>query len=220
MSRLPQTRRTLLLCTTVSCALVAACAGADPPVVNSKLAGQIRAQYELDAGAPSNGSGGGAANAPANAVASAAGGGSAVAPTAKPADSDGAGGSAGAANPAEMVDNAEGGSGGGASTAPSSSACDGFAVLATNCGSSGCHGDGSNLENFAASETAARAFIGKPGTLACTGQGDVIDPDDPDGSLMIQKLSSDPPCGSSMPLGGSTLSKSEIECIRSWMGGL
>jgi hypothetical protein len=118
-----------------------------------------------------------------------------------------------------MADNAAGGSGGGTATPPSSS-CDGFAVLAANCGSSGCHGDGSNLEDFAASEKAARAFIDKPGTLACTGQGNVIDPDDPDGSLMIQKLSADPPCGNSMPLGGVTLSKSDIDCIRSWMGNL
>lgn len=219
MSRLSRTRPTLLLCTTVTGALIAACAGADPPVVSSKLAGEIRAQYEIDAGAPSNGgSGGGAANAGSNAVASATGG-SSAAPPATPADSDGSGGSAGTASPPEVVDSAVGGSGGGTATPPSSS-CDGFAVLAANCGSSGCHGDGSNLENFAASEKAARAFIDKPGTLACTGQGNVIDPDDPDGSLMILKLSADPPCGSSMPLGGVTLPKSDIDCIRSWMGDL
>jgi hypothetical protein len=189
-------------------------------VVNSRLAGQIRAQYELDGGVPSNGgSGGGAANAPSNAVASAAGGGSAAPSAATPADNTGTGGSGGAANEPEDTDDARAGSGGSAG-APASSSCDGFAVLAANCGSSGCHGEGSNLENFAASETAARAFIDKPGTLACTGQGNVIDPDDPDGSLMIQKLSADPPCGSTMPLGGVTLSKSDIDCIRSWMSNL
>jgi hypothetical protein len=191
-------------------------------VVNSRLAGQIRATYELDGGVPSNGgSGGGAATARSNAVASAAGGSSALPPAAKPADSDGSGGTgaAGAASTPEVADNAEAGSGGGAATAPAGG-CDGFAVLAANCGSSGCHGDGSNLEDFAASEKAARSFIDKPGTLACIGQGNVIDPDDPDGSLMVQKLSGDPPCGSSMPLGGVTLSKSDIDCIRSWMSNL
>ena len=188
-------------------------------MVSSRLADEIRATYELDGGVASNGgSGGGAARAPSNAVASAAGGGSAV-PSARTSADNAAGAGGSAASAPEGVDSAEGGSGGGAATAPKGN-CDGFAVLAANCGSSGCHGDGSNLENFAASENAARAFIDKPGTLACTGQGMVIDPDDPDGSLMLQKLSADPPCGSTMPLGGITLGKSDIECIRSWISNL
>jgi hypothetical protein len=189
-------------------------------VVNSRLAAQIRSQYELDAGVPSNGgSGGGAPSAPSNAVASAAGGGSAAPRAAAPVDTAGSGGSGGASAAKSADENEADGEGGG-STAPSASSCDGFAVLAANCGSSGCHGDGSNLENFAASETAARAFIDKPGTLACTGQGNVIDPAQPDDSLMLQKLSADPPCGSTMPLGGSTLPKSDVDCIRSWMSNL
>jgi hypothetical protein len=99
-------------------------------------------------------------------------------------------------------------------------ACDGFAILAANCGTSGCHGQGSNLETFAASEASARTFIGKPGTLACSGQGNVIDIDDPAESLMVRKLADDAPCGQQMPIAGDPLSASEVQCIEDWIGGL
>lgn len=113
---------------------------------------------------------------------------------------------------------AAGAAGSGGSGATGS--CDGFAILAANCGTSGCHGEGSNLETFAASEASARTFIGKPGTLACSGQGDVIDTDDPAESLMIRKLADDAPCGQPMPITGAPLSASEIACIETWIGGL
>lgn len=122
----------------------------------------------------------------------------------------GSGGAAGGVNTGE-------GSGGSAGAVRM---CDGFAVLAANCATSGCHGEGSNLEDFAASAAAARAFVDKPGTLACSGQGLVIDTEDPGASLMVRKLSDDPPCGSPMPLAGSPLSRSEIECIQTWIASL
>jgi hypothetical protein len=106
------------------------------------------------------------------------------------------------------------------SSSGNASSCDGFALLAANCGTSGCHGEGSNLEDFAASEAAARAFIDKPGTLACTGQGLVIDTENPEDSLMVRKLSDDAPCGQQMPISGEPLSAAEVECIEDWISGL
>lgn len=111
----------------------------------------------------------------------------------------------------------EGGAGTGGTGAPT---CDGFAILATNCGSSGCHGEGSNLGTFAASEADARDYIGAPGSVSCIGQGLVIDTDDPAASLMMMKLSDDPPCGQPMPGNGQLLAQADIDCIEDWISGL
>lgn len=97
--------------------------------------------------------------------------------------------------------------------------CDGFAILASSCGTSGCHGAGSNLGTFAASEAEALRYVGQPGTV-CSSQGSLFDPDNPSESLMITKLSDFPPCGQPMPLAGPLLSDDEIECIEDWIGSL
>jgi hypothetical protein len=202
------------------CAALAACAGGETPTPSPELAADIAEAYAgegEEASAIDDGTGGapsgdgvrsdegGAAGTTGEASGRAAAGG---APT------RGSGGEAAAA---------EGGAG--ATAAPSaaagaSSSCDGFAILAASCGTSGCHGKGSNLEEFATSEEEARAYIDRPGTLACLGQGDVIDPDAPAASLMLKKLTDDPPCGQRMPLTGNPLSNTEIQCITDWIGGL
>jgi hypothetical protein len=112
--------------------------------------------------------------------------------------------------------------GGGTQVSPTAagSACDGFALLASNCGTSGCHGTGSNLGTFAASESAARSYIGKSGTVTCAGQGSLINPDDPPASILVQKLGDYPPCGNHMPLAGALLSDADVACIEDWIGSL
>lgn len=45
-------------------------------------------------------------------------------------------------------------------------------------------------------------------------------PGDADGSLLFQKLSASPPCGSPMPLGPQALSEAELGCISDWIGGM
>jgi hypothetical protein len=203
---------------------VMACAGGETPTVSPGLAEDIATGY---AGAEEPvgeaGRGGSASRGPATDDAD---GGAAEAGAAGASGAGGGRGGAAGAGSAGGV-SAGGAPAGGASAGGTSAgaggtepACDGFAILATNCGSSGCHGDGSNLENFAASEADARAFVGSPGTLACVGQGDVIDTDDPAASLMITKLSDDPPCGQRMPVTGGALSESDIDCLEAWIGSL
>lgn len=204
--------RALSLGGSVGLALFVACAGKDPPQLTADQADAIQAAYD-GAGGGTAGVGGGAGQGGGGGAPSAGSGGGGG--TQVPGSSTGGSASAGAAG-SGGGSTAVAGSGGGTG---SGSRCDGFAVLAANCGTSGCHGDGSNLEDFAASEDAAREFIDAPGTLACGGQGLVIDVDDPADSLMVRKLADDPPCGQQMPPGGS-LTPAEVDCIEEWIGGL
>jgi hypothetical protein len=210
--------RALRLGVPVSVALFLACAGKDPPEVSAELAAQIQAAYDDTAtGAASGGTGGGGAGGSSAGAPSGAGGsgGSSAASNAGAGGGALAGG-AGSGGTGGGVNAGTAGTGGSGSV----SSCDGFAILAANCGTSGCHGEGSNLEDFAASESAARAFIGQPGTLACSGQGDVIDTADPAESLLIRKLSADAPCGQQMPISGAPLTASEVDCLEDWIAGL
>jgi len=102
---------------------------------------------------------------------------------------------------------------------PAAPPCDGFAILAANCGTSGCHGEGSNLGTFAASESAARSYVGKSGAV-CGGLGPILDPKDPPASILVQKLGDSPPCGQHMPLYGGLLPQADVACIEDWIGSL
>jgi hypothetical protein len=200
-----------------------ACSGDDVLPIDADFANQVAAAYGGSSGLGGSGAGGAAqtANAPRPASTStgvdpAAGAASAPAESASPSqDSAGAGGSSGASSAAA-------GSGGGSASnpPPAASPCDGFAILSANCSSSGCHGAGSNLGTFAASEAAARSYIGKAGTVACAGVGVVIDLEDPPASLLIQKLGDEPPCGNYMPIAATRLPKADIDCIEDWIGSL
>jgi hypothetical protein len=92
-------------------------------------------------------------------------------------------------------------------------------VLETNCSTSNCHGEGSNLGNFAESVEAAREYIGEEGAV-CGGQGPLIDPENPEDSVLVLKLGEEAPCGQPMPLLRDPLSQSDIDCIVEWIGGL
>ncbi len=201
--------------------LFMACAGKDPPEVSAELADAVRAAYDQPAaGAGGSGAGGSAAGTGAGAGGGAQAGGSGASGGAAAGAGNGGIGGGAMAGEAGSGGNGGGASAGAAGSAGSPPSCDGFAILATNCGTSGCHGEGSNLEDFAASEAAAREFIDQPGTLACSGQGLVIDSEEPSESLMIRKLADDAPCGQRMPVSGTPLSRAEVECIEDWIGSL
>jgi hypothetical protein len=48
----------------------------------------------------------------------------------------------------------------------------------------------------------------------------IVDPNDPKSSLLYDKLSAVPECGSPMPLVGKALNASDKQCILSWIEGL
>lgn len=98
--------------------------------------------------------------------------------------------------------------------------CDGFAIVQANCGQGGCHGGSSNLGNFAESEAAARGYIGRNGALTCASAGPIIDPENPSESVLVLKLSDDPPCGNYMPPSGQFLPEDDVECITNWIANL
>jgi hypothetical protein len=182
-----------------------ACAGGDTPVRDRNLEASIREAY-VGGGpvAPSGAGGSGPANPPSGA------GGAAPAPTgaggSEPAPPAGAGGGAPVA---------AGGSGGG-----DPPGCDGFAILESSCGQSSCHGAGSGQSGFAESEDVARTFVGQSGsTDACATEGPLFDPANPTDSVVIQKLTDDPPCGSKMPF-GPALSEEDVSCLEEWIGAL
>jgi hypothetical protein len=204
-----------------------ACAGDKLPELNRNIGDQIAAAY-----AGSNGLGAGGSMQSADAPGQGGSGGAGPKTNGGDSDSDdepstpapsggagggdatssgGAGGSAGAPPSS---------SGGGTSSPPATPACDGFAILEANCGTSGCHGAGSNLGTFASSEAVARSYIGKSGAVTCSGAGPILNPDDPPASILIQKLSDSPPCGNYMPLNGMLLSDSDVDCLEDWIGSL
>jgi hypothetical protein len=205
-----------------------ACAGKDIPEVDPELRNGLADSFfgssVAAAGASGRGGAGGGSAGAAGGVAS-GNGGSAGSGSAAGGSANAAGGSAGsgmqaggsgASGAAGAGMSSDGAAGAGPATgAP---ACDGFAVLEANCSSGGCHGAGSNLGNFAESESIARTFIGREGGV-CVGQGSIIDTDDPPASVMLLKVSDDPPCGQPMPLGG-TLDEADVACLEDWIGSL
>lgn len=50
----------------------------------------------------------------------------------------------------------------------------------------------------------------------CSGRAFVV-AGNPDASLLYEKVSPAPPCGDRMPLGGSVLSSTQLELVRSWI---
>jgi hypothetical protein len=176
-----------------------ACAGGETPATNAELRDQITAIYVDGDGAVGNAGGGGGRSGA---------GGSAQAEAGSGGDDGEPGGRGGSGQ------SSSGGSGSG-------DECDGYAILEANCGSSGCHGEGSLYSNFAESEDAARAFVGESGESSCSAEGPLIDPENPPASIIIQKVAaSAPPCGSRMPVVGGPLSQADITCLQEWIGSL
>lgn len=211
----------------VLCGVFAACAGERIPTISGQLADDVETAYAGGAIAGEAGAAGASGSDDDGDEDTAGSGGSAAAASAGAGGVDGDDGDEGGAAGSSMASAGAAGDGGGAAGAAGGGGgdeepaptCDGFAILAANCGTSGCHGDGSNLGIFAASEEDALTYIGQESAL-CPGQGTLIDVENPDDSLLIRKLSDDPPCGQPMPAGGQLLAEEDIQCLRDWMSNL
>jgi hypothetical protein len=196
------------------CGAFVACAGGDAPPVDDALGAAISQNYAN--GAVAGGAGGagpaGAVATPAEPLARGNGGSSPRPPAANnPTATAGTGGST-AADEAPAAADAPAPTAGGA--------CDGFAVLNQHCNGGSCHGDG-GLGNFAASEEDALAYVGVSGTVSCSGEGPLLDPENPRQSVIIQKVLGTASCGAPMPLGtGGPLTDDDISCLEEWIGTL
>ena len=112
-----------------------------------------------------------------------------------------------------------GGSGG---SAPAEPSCDIIAdVFEPSCGDGDCH-NSVGIGNFAVSEEAAAAYLGEDPTFSSGVCGLMIDPDDPERSLILTKVTGDPPyeegdCGNRMPVSRDPLTDDQLDCLRSWL---
>jgi len=59
------------------------------------------------------------------------------------------------------------------------------------------------------------ALAADPGD--CAGQGTLVIPFDPDGSIMIQKMRNEQTCGGQMPLVGGLISEARIQVVEEWI---
>jgi hypothetical protein len=204
-----------------------ACVGADIPNVSNDLRDSLADNFGNPDGARVGASGDGGSASTSSAGAGGNGGMAGDADEPASPDAEASGGAAGGS----MASGAAGSGMAGAAGADSEAAaespaatgrgCDGFGVLETYCATSGCHGmPNAALGDFASSEDAAREFIGVQGRISCAGQGAIIDTDDPEASVLVAKMSDDPPCGTQMPPQGDPLTDEEVACVVEWIGGL
>jgi hypothetical protein len=74
-----------------------------------------------------------------------------------------------------------------------------------------------NLHMGPEKETAYMALVGKVSASSRCMQRPLVVPMHPEMSLLLIKLSPNPPCGSRMPVGGNPFADTQLEMIRSWI---
>ena len=74
-----------------------------------------------------------------------------------------------------------------------------------------------NLQMGSDKATAYAALMGHASTSSRCMNRPLVVPKDPAASLLVQKMSATPPCGSRMPLGGNMLSEAQLAVLRGWV---
>lgn len=88
-------------------------------------------------------------------------------------------------------------------------------IFEPSCGGTGCHGATAPQQDLdLVSPGVAARVVGVPG-IGCSAT--LADPADPEASLLYQKLSPTPPCGSPMPLARPALSDEDAACVLAWI---
>jgi hypothetical protein len=83
------------------------------------------------------------------------------------------------------------------------------------CGGTSCHGaDAPQQDLDLVSPGLASRVVGVAGK-GCSVT--LADPANPEGSLIYQKLSPNPPCGAPMPLARPPLSRADVACVLAWI---
>lgn len=95
--------------------------------------------------------------------------------------------------------------------------------METNARCNACHanpandvGNG-NLHMGPDKETAYQALVGKTSGSSRCMQRPLVVPMQPEMSLLLIKLSPNPPCGSRMPVGGTPFTEAQLAMIRGWI---
>jgi hypothetical protein len=92
-------------------------------------------------------------------------------------------------------------------------------VFAKNCALAGCHTKGSKAQVDLGTDGVGDRLVDQQSTSKTCGGRTFIATDGGD-SLLVDKLSADPPpCGSKMPI-GSKLSDADMKCLTDWVGSL
>lgn len=90
-------------------------------------------------------------------------------------------------------------------------------VLKTSCGTAGCHGGAAPTSNL----DLASADVGnRLKTQKATTGDPMVDPANPENSVLYKKTLPKPPFGASMPLSGTPFDDSMRACLATWIGGL
>ena len=91
-------------------------------------------------------------------------------------------------------------------------------IFVPTCGGTSCHGANAPQQDLdLVSPGLASRVVG----VAAKGCAVMLaDPADPEASLIYQKLSPAPPCGSPMPLARPPLSRADAACVLAWIAGL
>jgi len=88
-------------------------------------------------------------------------------------------------------------------------------IFVPSCGGTGCHGSIAAQQDLdLVSPGVAARVVGVTGT-GCVAT--LADPANPEASLLYQKLSATPPCGSPMPLARPALSDDDVACVLAWI---
>ncbi len=91
------------------------------------------------------------------------------------------------------------------------------ALLQSACASAGCH---SASDAVGSLDLASPMVFGRlSGKMAAGGAGLLIDPDEPDASVLYAKLTAAPPFGSRMPLSAEALDDATAACVLAWIDG-
>lgn len=89
------------------------------------------------------------------------------------------------------------------------------ALLSKTCATAGCHAADNPSTGL---DLASDDLIGRlSGKKTAGGAGLLIDPTTPADSVLYTKVTGAPPYGGRMPLGGSPLDDTQVECILSWI---
>ena len=88
-------------------------------------------------------------------------------------------------------------------------------IFAPKCGGGGCHGANAPQQDLDLVSPGVAARVVDVAGKGCSAL--LADPANPTASLIYQKLSPNPPCGSPMPLARPPLSDAETACVLAWI---